>query len=180
MTPSSSSTSPPTVVRKPRPITYHIRLSDRAWAGLLVKARKAGYVRRSTAKGLGKFMCDIIDMNPTGDLWQDTRPQDVKQWDIPALESGHYVMWDTDEPREVHSVDIPLTHQRKTADLARALNIARDNQGIRAVTTTSRVSEFWEAYGLSWITNTNPTIAHYRTPSRLLKPPNKLNSELDW
>lgn len=160
-------------------LPHHIRLSNTAWRGLIARATKAGYIRGLTARGLGKFMCDLIDANPTPDLWHDTRPDNIKQFDVPALESGHYAMWDTDEVREVRSVLITPEYQRRTADLARAMAIARDSQGMRALTTTSRVSEFWEAFGLLWLTHTFEPSFNYRQKSRSDKY-NKVQTELNW
>jgi hypothetical protein len=153
----------------------HLFLSDEAYDGLVAQARKVGFVRGvERSKGVGPYMRALLELNPTGPEWRDTRPEWASALDIPNLEEGQLPIWDKGDARILRRFGGSVILDR-AAILAYDLGIVKSNTpGLRGrgdrFSVPALVSQFWEAVGLKWLTpaqmphNTYKTKLHKHWP----------------
>jgi len=118
------------------PIPYNIKLSAPAHTALCDKARAAGYISKTTNKGLGQYIDSL--QGP----WLDTREPELQ-----ALHGPEAWLWSLEYPRRVYKISITPSAFRRLHMVAAEFGI-----GLRYTAPCSVVGAVLEAIGLGFLT----------------------------
>lgn len=129
--------------------TLYLYLSDDAVAFLKRQAKDYSYISRhahNNSRGFGDYIVALASCK-----FIDTRPYDVKQMDMPLLESGELPEWSLSLQRKPVLVKVTDDAVAKLRETALHFGITNKLRADSADLKYSPVSAMLEAVGIGWL-----------------------------
>lgn len=136
-----------TATRRPR---VHVYLSDEAYEYLCEQAEVYQYISSARNRHKSGFSDYIAALSRC--KFQDTRTQDIRDSDLPRLESGHLPYWNTDTPRKARFIAMTNDTQERLRTVALDIGITNVNRPDSVDIPRSPISAMLEAVGIKWLT----------------------------